>query len=329
MSLSKEDFLDFGTSFEPNIIDYQDTSDDEHDSYVEFGLNTSFCFKSVDYDEVLDYVDEINAEPQSLNDHQNDNNDIRIEKLTNEVEELKKAAVLSQRQMTTRIDLLTQQNEEAKYEILTMKSKIQLLESELKKAKMPTGIMAEEVSINDENVQMTVMMKDESSTNGIMAHMGDKVQLYAGGEHNPKLPISNLIVDNDQGFYNYFKKFVPSSMDHSFILFDFGQKVKIDLHSYLIRSNDSGANFCHPKSWRIEGSNDKVCWFTLDIRVDDESLRGKYYQNHFLCQKGKFGEKKNRFRNIRFVQTASWKDDCPFNVFITYFELYGAIYESK
>lgn len=86
----------------------------------------------------------------------------------------------------------------------------------------------------------------------------------------------------------------------------------------------------HPKSWRIEGSNDNRLWTKLDHRLNDEHLRGKYreYKEYnFECQEKDYSDENSRFRFIRFVQEDSWRDNHPYCVYLTYFELYGDIFK--
>ena len=154
------------------------------------------------------------------------------------------------------------------------------------------------------------------------------MSLSAGGEHDPKHPPANLKNNDDRAFfYNYYRCYTPSSENDSFIIFDFGSK-KIDLHSYLIRSNEyDPSSYHHPKTWRVEGSNDKLKWTKLDRRVDDTNLNGRYKQHNFACQDVRHGIKSSRFRYIRYVQENSWYNQ-PYYVCITYFELYGNVYDN-
>ena len=103
---------------------------------------------------------------------------------------------------------------------------------------------------------------------------------------------------------------------------------KIDLFSYFIRSNDypHSKSYYHPKSWKIEGSNTlENDWVILDQRVNDANLNGTHKEHYFVCQQSKFGCQENRYRYIKFTQEDSWGNN-KFNIYITYFELYGDDY---
>lgn len=97
------------------------------------------------------------------------------------------------------------------------------------------------------------------------------------------------------------------------------------LHSYLIRSNSNSKSLhYHPKSWKIEGSNDHTNWTLLDNRVNDDSINGSFKQNIFICQQIKYQDSTEAFRYIRYVQNDCWCDLMnekmrnPFKIYITF-----------
>lgn len=170
----------------------------------------------------------------------------------------------------------------------------------------------------------------DSDTKGIISHLGDAVSISAGGKHNSRCPLTNIRKYDDSYFYNYYG-YKPISESDSFIKFDFGSSMKVDLHSYLIRSVAGDPSFSdHPKTWRIEGSNDNTNWKRLDRRVNDPVLNGRLKQHLFTCQE-RIQENENRkFRYIRYVQEDSWYQIRePYYVSITYFELYGIVYYNQ
>ena len=167
---------------------------------------------------------------------------------------------------------------------------------------------------------------NESNLKGIISQLGNEVTLSAGGKLDSGCPLSNLRVYNNYYFYNYSGQ-TPSSELDSYIKFDFGPSKKIDLYSYFIRSNGNGVSMGdHPKTWRIEGSNDDVKWTKLDRRENDKNLNGIYKQHHFECQLNNHSNESSRYRYIRYVQEDTWWSNRPYHVWITYFELYGNIY---
>lgn len=58
---------------------------DKNDTEIGINIDKRFCFDSVNYDEIFDYVDEISIDPI---DH-NQKNDNQIEQMRKEIEELK------------------------------------------------------------------------------------------------------------------------------------------------------------------------------------------------------------------------------------------------
>ncbi|KAK8890760.1 hypothetical protein M9Y10_035545 [Tritrichomonas musculus] len=180
---------------------------------------------------------------------------------------------------------------------------------------------------------------------GILSMLSNSVELNAGGCHNPSSPLKNILSDNNDYFYNYYRYDKTTrigcdfnfgkSEDDSWIEFDFGPNNKIDLHSYFIRTNGHEKNaFFHSKTWRIVGyddKNDKSSWIQLDRQVDNASLNGNL-ESYFVCNEKKFGLQNCHFRYVRFIQEDTWGENPTinkYNIFIRYFELYGDIYSNE
>lgn len=179
---------------------------------------------------------------------------------------------------------------------------------------------------------VTIHYLNRDNHNGIIAFLGDSVVLSAGGYHDKREPLKNLRVYDNKTFYNYYNSKtngsdyrICKSEKDSFIEFDFQNK-KVDLFSYYIRSNEVKQDWYHAKSWRIMGSNDQKNWECLDIRFNISDLNRPYGEMHFQCQQSKYGNINNRFRYIRYIQTESCYDN-RYNIYMSYFELYGDIYE--
>lgn len=171
---------------------------------------------------------------------------------------------------------------------------------------------------------------DEKNPKGIIAYLKDKVTITAGGNHEQGYLVDNIRNDDNNYFFNYYEHKIGTTEEDGSLTFDFGSELKIDLYSYLIRSNGWPANGeSHAKSWRIMGSNDKINWILLDKRENETALKGSYFKHHFICQEKKFGNTNNRFRYVRFIQDANYTFKGLNNrcIYITYFELYGDIYQ--
>lgn len=175
-----------------------------------------------------------------------------------------------------------------------------------------------------------------SNPTGIISFLQDNVNLSAGGTHNPNNPLINIKKYDDTYFYNYCGDYlIPKSENDSWIEFDFGPHFKVDIISYTIRTNSQGPfQYYHSRSWKIVGSNDKINWFKLDKRKDDQNLNGAFKQHHFVFQSLQYGNIINRYRYVRYIQMDSWCNGAstpvnPFNIYLTYFEFYGDIYIIK
>lgn len=94
----------------------------------------------------------------------------------------------------------------------------------------------------------TCMLTNELDPNGIIAILGEKVALSAGGDNHRGFPLSNIRKYDNSLFYNW-DNIMPKSESDGFIMFDFGPSKKIDLYSYFIRSNHhSPSGSFHPKT---------------------------------------------------------------------------------
>lgn len=174
---------------------------------------------------------------------------------------------------------------------------------------------------------------DESDPHyGIISAIHNPIRITGGGKMSYLFPINNLTDYSNSIYVNYYdmegKPHYNSnrSIEQSWIQFDFGIR-KINLESYLIRSNSSGlGESYHPKSWTILGSNDENQWAILDRRVSDLNLNGSLNQCHFICPNLNQNEK---YRYIKYVQDDTWslRSEAynPFNIALSYFELFGNV----
>ena len=97
--------------------------------------------------------------------------------------------------------------------------------------------------------------------------------------------------------------FYSSYTANSWLTVDFKDR-KVKPSFYSIRSNSwSGAGYCHPQSWRLDGSNDGESWTPLDTRTNDKSLDGKAYSNTFEVREGK--TLNEYFQYLRIQQTGT------------------------
>lgn len=73
---------------------------------------------------------------------------------------------------------------------------------------------------------------------------------------------------------NLFDHFRVSDPSGSFIIFDFkDKKVNIIKYYFSVPTSSLGHSDGQPKTWIIEGSNDKYNWVTIDKQENDSKLR--------------------------------------------------------
>ena len=159
----------------------------------------------------------------------------------------------------------------------------------------------------------------EQNLAGAIARFKDSMTLSAGPSADS---VATIMKDDKSVFCKEYPK------DDCYIKFDFGQSKRIELLSYFIRSNGQNAvsSAQHPKTWRIESSNDNSQWTLLDRRENDDHLYGQYKQHHFVCQENRNGDETSRYRYIRYLQEDSWWNGHPYYIDIAFFELYGDIF---
>lgn len=158
---------------------------------------------------------------------------------------------------------------------------------------------------------------------GLISILGDDVTISTEKKDCEKYLPDLRKYDNNY-FFNRDGR-TPSSETDTIIKFDFGSNRKVDLRSYLIKTGSDGPNKRHPKTWRIEGSNDGQSWTELDRRSNDGNLNDQYREHHYVCNLGNPGSKSNLFRYIRYVNEDSWGSSFKYDIEVSYFELYGNV----
>lgn len=128
LSLSKDDyFLEFEKNdLDSNVIESDDDDGIENDD--EFTVNKKYCLENVECDILFDYIDEINEEPTSLTNKEQQN---EMKEMAEKISSLESELQKSKSEAKT----LKKQNEKMKSEMEKMASKISLLESNVSKMK--------------------------------------------------------------------------------------------------------------------------------------------------------------------------------------------------
>lgn len=155
---------------------------------------------------------------------------------------------------------------------------------------------------------------------------GKYLKLTGGASMCPYYPLSHLIQYDDKidkVYINYFNDGKVYTKKDAWIEFDFVQS-KINVTSYTIRSSEHAPNMnCHPKSWKIIGSNDQNAWDLIDIKQNREEMNGTHICQHFECER----KSRMHYRYIRYVQLENWMPKCiaKYSICLSCMEFFGSI----
>ena len=147
-------------------------------------------------------------------------------------------------------------------------------------------------------------------------HDNGTIEVTSNSLYNQTEIPKNVVDYNDE--CGYFSK----DEDGSFLSFDF-KNYEVQITNYSIKSYRQGKDYCHPKNWVIEVSNDGKTWTEIDRHENDSSLNDKLIVATFSVQK----KQKEFYKFVRIRQTGnSW--DKRYNHFyfgISYIEFFGNI----
>ena len=153
-----------------------------------------------------------------------------------------------------------------------------------------------------------ILFKEKSEFDGIIKYIQNLTQ----NTNNIDIT-SSSIMSNDSSrsplnvisFDNRKNIFTSENVEDSWICFDFIDKKVIPLN-YSIRSCNSSISCANPKSWVLEGSNDKRKWDIVDKQENSQFLNGSNFVRNFVIQNPVFTE----FRYLRLRQTEpNWCDN--------------------
>ena len=168
------------------------------------------------------------------------------------------------------------------------------------------------------------LINDKNSFSGIINYLNNKsngkieneIDITSSSLKHPnderyKPKVVTLFNDNDKFFWS-------ENQENNWLCFDFNHYKIIPTH-YTIKSIKNN-NDRHPKSWVIEGSNDKISWVPLDVQNDCSLING-YCITHTFDIKN---DDEKEFKYIRMRQTGvNWYND---NVLVIgAFEFYGTL----
>ncbi|KAK8849359.1 hypothetical protein M9Y10_018758 [Tritrichomonas musculus] len=167
------------------------------------------------------------------------------------------------------------------------------------------------------------MMNNDKEFNGIFNYLrnlsNNNIENEVTFDSTYKDPnAKNVVIYEDEN-----KFFNPINKPGNWISFDFKAR-KVILTDYTIRSIHYGANWSHPKSWVIEGSNDGKKWENLDEENDCSHLSGKSLVHTFKITNKEMKE----FSKIRMRSTGTSWDNGNYLSFEA-IEMYGKLIDPK
>lgn len=115
------------------------------------------------------------------------------------------------------------------------------------------------------------------------------------------------------------KVFMSNCQPESWICYDFKKRFVVPT-SYTIRTGKGGPNSIKPKSWVIEGSNDKKKWTVLDEQQNSPHLNGSFFVHTYPIK----SKNMKMFRYLRMRLTGpNWRNND--SLCIGQIEFYGKL----
>lgn len=161
--------------------------------------------------------------------------------------------------------------------------------------------------------------KNDENFDGIINYLkkSNKEIIITSSSYYPGYPPSGVIEYDNKN-----KWFHSNDKPNNWICFDFNE-YKVIPSSYKIRSSHYGENLFNPRSWVIEGSNDKNKWEVLDDENNSPFLNGSYFVHLFSIE----NDYPDGYRYIRMRLTGTnwFKNDDSNYMMLDSFELYGQL----
>lgn len=171
---------------------------------------------------------------------------------------------------------------------------------------------------------------------GIIAHLRDvagqnpisngTLEIISPTKTHPEYPLTNLIEYKDllDKCYWNFACYNPKE-EENWLLFDYKENHRVFITAYTIRSGGSS----HPKSWIMEGSNDRNKWYPIHKVSNCSFLNTPRATHTFIIEDSEIKpEMKNGFRYIKFVQleNMSPKIERKYRINLKAIEFFGEYY---
>lgn len=138
---------------------------------------------------------------------------------------------------------------------------------------------------------------------GIISHLSKECGGNVHDKNVVEITASSIYMNKYLAKYaSYFNDnnhlFFSDNNENSWLLYDFKNR-KVRPTDYTIRSRPRSKDNDHPRSWIIEGSNDKVHWKTLDSHKDVDYLCEKNLSRTFKIQENLEPDKFFQYLRIR------------------------------
>lgn len=134
--------------------------------------------------------------------------------------------------------------------------------------------------------------------------------------------IKNLF---DHSKDTFFRADYYNGNGNGYIIFDFKNiQANIEKYYFSMPTSKTGQSGCRPKTWLIEGSNDKQNWTVIDRRNNDTSLHSYEASNTFKTQKNN-----DFYRFIRIQSIESSNGSSDHRILLSEIEFYGEIRQNN
>ena len=156
----------------------------------------------------------------------------------------------------------------------------------------------------------------ESKVTAELEISNDQIQMSASSVFNTQFSLKNLLDPVNSTSY------CSRTAENEYIMIHF-KKAKLQINSYVIRSDINATKGICPKTWILEGSNDCVTWLTIDEAKNDKSLMGKSVLSVFPVK-----TKLMPLSYFKFTQLATNHNKNK-KLFLSYIDLFGTLYQTN
>ena len=273
------------------------------DSILEAKKRMGFHQKIIKFEEIINeqkrLLDEQNRKIDELKQQQVN----QIKELSDKVEQM----MIDQKEKIDEKNKIIQNNQQQANQIKEINEKFdKILRSQNEKIEEISKKIEEIQKSNFSKEKQYVFYKDisysKNSKKGIIDYfrnnskINEEIKITASSVYDSSIILNNLFnIENKLSVYT-------KNELNSWFCFEF-QKSRIIISNYLMKSNNSGPNNWHPKSWVLEGSNDNKEWLKIDEQNNCSFLNGDLISHLFDIQNHEI-ESNIAFKYLRIRQTS-------------------------